>query len=238
MTATLTETALLRAICEEPHEDLHRLVYADWLVQECDPPQTDRSEFIRVQCRIAALQATCSCGGCVRLRGGGQHTNGPCAVDRERDELPDGGSRQAFLRRRERELLEAHREEWFPWWGKIYAELESRWHGLSDPAEFRRGCVAEVVCTLAAWLAHGATIVACCPVEGLTFVDVVADHFEREPGFAPWTVALQTGRQSDWPPFDPGSWHETAEEAVETFSWLALNWSRSQVTPPLPPLPR
>lgn len=75
--------------------------------------RAERAEFLRLQIRIAAIQADCLCGACVRLRGGGQHHNGPCAVDRERVELPDGGSRQAFLRRRERELFAAHGAAWF-----------------------------------------------------------------------------------------------------------------------------
>ena len=44
--------AFLRAICEEPDEDAHRLVYADWL-DEHDQPE--RAEFIRVQCALAKI---------------------------------------------------------------------------------------------------------------------------------------------------------------------------------------
>ena len=39
--------ALFRAICEQPREDMPRLLYADWL-QENGQPQ--RAEFIRLQC--------------------------------------------------------------------------------------------------------------------------------------------------------------------------------------------
>jgi uncharacterized protein (TIGR02996 family) len=39
--------AFLQAICAEPDEDAHRLVYADWLDDHGDP---DRAEFIRIQC--------------------------------------------------------------------------------------------------------------------------------------------------------------------------------------------
>src|SRR5262249_24596935 len=42
--------AFLEAIREEPDDDTHRLVYADWL-EANGPP--DRAEFIRIQCELA-----------------------------------------------------------------------------------------------------------------------------------------------------------------------------------------
>jgi uncharacterized protein (TIGR02996 family) len=42
----------LQAICEEPDDDAHRLIYADWLDDHGD---ADRAEFIRLQCAIAKL---------------------------------------------------------------------------------------------------------------------------------------------------------------------------------------
>src|SRR5262249_44939758 len=43
---------ILRAICDEPGEDLHRLIYADW----CDENGLhDRAEFIRVQVALEAM---------------------------------------------------------------------------------------------------------------------------------------------------------------------------------------
>jgi uncharacterized protein (TIGR02996 family) len=47
-----TAEAFLRAICEEPDEDAHRLVYADWLDEHGRP---ERAEFIRVQCALAKI---------------------------------------------------------------------------------------------------------------------------------------------------------------------------------------
>jgi uncharacterized protein (TIGR02996 family) len=41
--------AFLRAIWEQPHDDLPRLVYADWLDEHGEP---ERAEFIRVQCEL------------------------------------------------------------------------------------------------------------------------------------------------------------------------------------------
>ena len=47
-----TETALLAAIWGSPHDDLPRLVYADWLDETGDPAKAARAEFIRVQCEL------------------------------------------------------------------------------------------------------------------------------------------------------------------------------------------
>jgi uncharacterized protein (TIGR02996 family) len=46
------EAALLASIREHPDDDARRLVYADWLDDHGDP---QRAAFIRVQCRLAAL---------------------------------------------------------------------------------------------------------------------------------------------------------------------------------------
>ncbi len=45
-TDDVIEAALVRAICDAPHEDAPRLVYADWLTDRGDP----RGEFIAAQC--------------------------------------------------------------------------------------------------------------------------------------------------------------------------------------------
>ncbi len=50
-----TETALLAAIWASPHDDLPRLVYADWLDETGDPAKAARAEFIRVQCELARV---------------------------------------------------------------------------------------------------------------------------------------------------------------------------------------
>ncbi len=42
--------ALYRAVCAAPHDDLPRLVFADWLEEN---GRSERAEFIRVQCRLA-----------------------------------------------------------------------------------------------------------------------------------------------------------------------------------------
>ncbi len=89
-------TLLLREIVTHPEDDTVRLAYADFVQEQGDET---RAAFIRVQCRIAAVQRECGCGACVNRRGGGQHTNGPCAATRRQD---DG----VYLRRQEWELFD------------------------------------------------------------------------------------------------------------------------------------
>ena len=48
----MVHPGFLKAICEEPDDDAHRLIYADWLDDHGDP---DRAEFIRLQCALARL---------------------------------------------------------------------------------------------------------------------------------------------------------------------------------------
>ena len=46
------DAALWRAVVATPHDDAPRLIYADWLDEHGQP---ERAEFVRVQCRLAAL---------------------------------------------------------------------------------------------------------------------------------------------------------------------------------------
>lgn len=94
---------LLRAVLEDPGDDTVRLVYADWLEENGD---SERAEFIRVQCELTRLT--------LRLK---QH-----GFSDAKD--IDWFSRLERLRTRGRELLSAsYRTDWFelchvcPWPG-------------------------------------------------------------------------------------------------------------------------
>jgi uncharacterized protein (TIGR02996 family) len=63
-----TEEALLAAVWASPHDDLPRLVYADWLDETGDPAKAARAEFIRVQCELARLDDQ-TCGRWHTLKG-------------------------------------------------------------------------------------------------------------------------------------------------------------------------
>jgi uncharacterized protein (TIGR02996 family) len=49
------ERAFLDAICQQPHDDTARLVYADWLTENGRP---DRGEFIRIEIELARTPPT------------------------------------------------------------------------------------------------------------------------------------------------------------------------------------
>ena len=80
------EQGLLDAIREQPNDDTPRRVYADWLDDRNDPDAAARAEFIRVQIALAK-----NCDG-----------QGNPLTETTRE----------ALRRREEELLAAHRTTW------------------------------------------------------------------------------------------------------------------------------
>ena len=87
--------AHVAAVRDGACDDNDLLVLADRLH---DAGEYDREELVRVQCRMDEIRRECLCGSCVKRRGGGQHHNGPCGIDRRQD---DG----VRLRMRERDLL-------------------------------------------------------------------------------------------------------------------------------------
>lgn len=155
---------LLQAILDEPADDTHRLVYADWLEEN---GQTDREEFIRVQIELA-------------------RDWGPVNDDGIKSWLTPAGERNyprfAYLAKRERELLPLARQ----WIGvpmsiawNLGPEGTSGTSGATEPpaALFHRGFVAEVRCDLDDWCGldglggHGPAIVKAAPVERVVLVD-------------------------------------------------------------------
>jgi uncharacterized protein (TIGR02996 family) len=137
--ATLDDTLirLLQNVCEEPDSDTPRLVAADRF-EECG--EVERAEFIRVQCRIASLEA--SWGGGTR---------------KERHAEYDA------LQRREWALLNNVGNEWtYPLLQPLMDRGECDWEGVREGpgGEYRvrvaytRGFVSQITCTAADWLAH------------------------------------------------------------------------------------
>ena len=166
----------LAAICAEPAEDLHRLVYADWLE---DQGESDRAAFIRVQVELAPWESKSS--------------------SFEPPHLP-------ALRRRERQLLKAHFGEWTdplpeelvtkpcescleqsPDWETNAVECRRcDSTGLvldEDRVEFRRGFVEELAPPAALWIEHGDAILKANPIREVrlaTWPEVVVQTYERE----------------------------------------------------------
>lgn len=185
MTTTCdTGSGLLRAVLADPGSDDSRLIYADYLDEQ---GEADRAEFVRVQCRIAALNAElmsdedCNATNC-----------------------PGCGERRE-LQRRERELwLMAVAEELPARWvlpppdGFTFRKLPgNEWETDGRPhisqAEYRRGFVAEIRLPLAAYLEHARDLFAAHPITTVVLTD-------REPEQLPAdSVRPRPYRYWHWP---------------------------------------
>jgi uncharacterized protein (TIGR02996 family) len=136
---TRTEQALLAAVIADPHNDLHRLAYADLCEEYGDYV---RAEFVRVQIELARVGEVALPDGTTGVRTG----------------CPEDDRRERALRRRERDLLTADRPgRWSPYPLAAFADVV-----------FRRGFVAEVTLPCDAWVAHGPTLVRAAPLEKVT----------------------------------------------------------------------
>jgi uncharacterized protein (TIGR02996 family) len=121
------------AILANPAADLPRLVYADWLDEQVNQSDSDRAEFIRVQCQLDARDP--------ELKVACKHTCMPPNF---------GGCPHRELKVREWELWDRHKTTWF---GERWAILflpheEMGWQPDVREAVIRRGFVAEVADTL------------------------------------------------------------------------------------------
>ena len=88
LTTDANSAALFCAIVADPSDTFARLVYADWLDEHGDDADRLHAEFIRVQCELAKIIPTLT------------------------EWSYDLSAQVDALRRRERELLEAHGKKW------------------------------------------------------------------------------------------------------------------------------
>ena len=232
-TVSPAETALLRAILDDPRDDAARLIYADRLEEI---GEEERAEFVRVQLALAGME--------------------DCPTS-EREPfsfiLCRLGCERCTLRLREVELLEAPVTSRFDgdmncaegWsggtrkshWG-IAAFKDLQKTGLLYKGndgrrplewELRRGFVAAVTCTCRDWEAHGPRIVAAQPVETVVLADLRSAWHDREPGFPGWCDA--TRRISPW---SFHAYYPTEEACRAAVQDAALRWARREAG--LPPL--
>jgi uncharacterized protein (TIGR02996 family) len=172
--------ALLRAIIDNPADEVARLVFADWLDEH---GEADRAEFIRVQ--VEAARA-------------------PCGHDRAEALRRQGGGaecRTCALRRREHDLLsEANAFLWGLGPAARAASLElplaTLWHlDGRPPAEkistlFRKGFVEAVALPAQAWLEHGPALLRAAPLCAVRLCDKkpwqTASSRPRERAFWFW----------------------------------------------------
>jgi uncharacterized protein (TIGR02996 family) len=112
----MTDEGFLRAILEEPDDDTHRLVYADWLDENGQP---EHAEFIRVQIELARMD----------VEGRGSHARYRLGdlLECEVAQMDADAARRAQLEAREAVLLEEFERRWTPqlprtralrWWGR------------------------------------------------------------------------------------------------------------------------
>lgn len=204
----VSDEGFIAAICAEPDCDTHRLVYADWLD---DHGQPERAEFIRVQCALA-----------VSDKGHSPSLHGEwCQL--------------CNLRRRETELLEAHREEWC---ALIPGYTIDAW-SLDEPmppfaygarCQFRRGFVEHVTCTWDNCLRHLDAILRRQPVREVTLTTRPPDGSDLELCFTDTT--LTRAESLRW----PGIKFHLPARPYGTEYWLTQPENLT-VTPPPPPPP-
>lgn len=118
----------LRAIRANPAADLPRLAFADWLDEQGNQDDSDRAEFIRVQCDIANAPV-----------------NGKMPFTGQPVRVVDGR-----LLEREFTLFDRYGKEWFgERWAILFLPHEQMgWQPNVREAVIRRGFVAEVTDTL------------------------------------------------------------------------------------------
>jgi uncharacterized protein (TIGR02996 family) len=134
---------MLRAVLAAPEDDAPRLEYADWLDERGQAGDTERAEFIRVQCELARAPERPACD-CDKKRPGS-----PCAAD-------PWDLEYSARKDRERDLLERHGHDWI---GRDWASVVNKAPALSVPNgwnndmfTFARGFVASVALPAAAFV--------------------------------------------------------------------------------------
>lgn len=207
---------LVRAILENPFDDVPRLILADWLDENGDP---DRAEFIRLQMRIA------------EMRPGPEEHRKASNLLRRFDRgapVPMRAKTPAAMMMRETILLRDNAMRWQEYWfdGVRFGEPS-------------RGFVETASCNTAAWLTHGSDAVVSYPLVGVTLAD-------KEPWLNPqvgswlWLIDLSAigMGQDDLPPelfnmLQPdrdrvSAKYSTRNDALEALSRACVDWARRE----------
>lgn len=212
---------LLRAILANPDDDNLRLVFADKL-DDCG--EAEHAEFVRVQCELAKCPLD---EAAANSMAGYSHNQNSVRY----------ATSIARLRRRERELLEAHGYQWAgeaaPFIGPPKDWLD----------RFRRGFIAEVRLLCADWLSHGPALMRRQPIEKCVLTDREPCH--NTAGVWVWGKT-GTGILINWPGYLPkelydllssntdpisfirgyGAAYPTESAALDALSTAALLWAR------------
>lgn len=212
-----TLDALLAAVLAAPEDDAPRLVYADALEETGEASNVARAEFIRVQCEIAERAASgreaaeCSWGG-------------TC------------GCRSHVLRRRERQLLDAHGHRWVAEWHAEGNPGLSFYHG-GVGNWIRRGFFERVELPCTVFMQHAAALFASHPITRVTLTD--KEPYYTFGGNFAWTTSDEYNSaalpDSLWDRLEPGRRrrYADAESARTALSAACVALGRSLVG--LPP---
>lgn len=212
--------ALLAAIIANRADDTPRLVFADWCEENGQP---ERGEFIRVQVEKNTLNPS---------------------LHRERCNC-----KGCQLRRRERELLDEHRGEWFRllnrrpgfgenallrWWPVASNEDERLDRGDDCPVmseamegDPTRGFVSSLTCSWSDWRTHAAAILARQPIERVKLTDYPFQQANVVPGRTRDELELELLRLR-W----PGIEFELPPEPIVVTDWSAWNHATFTVQAP------
>jgi uncharacterized protein (TIGR02996 family) len=248
--------AFLATIIAEPAEDVHRLVFADWMEEHGDAGDLARAEFIRVQCELDAFQFA---------------RNVRDSDYDARDGVSPEWQRAFDLHDREMRILwqrdvEMERANWAAWcWAEARDDegepirSDDRGHFTVTPhgtpglkcgnscgctvdtsvgtvrQSFRRGFVAEVHCPLAAWLEHGKRIVQSQPIEAVRLTDREPLH-DREFGNLYRWFGHGDSSPGDpdiigmdlWAKLSVYHGYDSPEDAHADLSRACLLWARSR----------
>ncbi len=235
----------LAAVIAELECDTVRLAFADWLDEQ---GEADRSEFIRVQCRIAALEAAVQ-----------RWVHTP--HDQPGGSAEDGGPAGAALAEaqslgsRERELMTPYNvADWMP---QVFG---LRWNAWRFDGEgynavcaedtmrmlFRRGFVESVHVRCADWLRDGPAVVRAAPVTRVVLTEfrptcgdgIAGAHWstlDETPRadrscVLPWELfrRLDGGKLSDYGGQMQARHYPAEAEAMDALSAAAIRWARGE----------
>lgn len=176
--------ALLRAILEDPADDLPRLAYADWLEENGDSNDRVHAAFVRAQLEMAKVVDQ-QCDQCRAHGRGGQHTNGPCRCG------PEFKARRSEAIHQANDMLDASTATQIR---RTLARVAWAQQGLGRKVHvvshiFRRGWIDKVSCSLAEFMADGfvAELFANHPITEVKLLEKCPERVERDPGDPLWT---------------------------------------------------
>ena len=147
----MNESTFLNAILADPDDDVSRLAFADWLQEQDDSAKRVRGEFIQVQVRIAR-----------------QVSGSSPAEWADAERIPE-------LKRRERELLDAHGKNW-----------ASPFVGVVESYQFVRGFVESIAIDAANFVMHAEHLFSVSPLRKVRFIRPITPP----PVDLPWMARI------------------------------------------------